>query len=244
MIGTYDYIIAALSVALSLGTLIVCVRLKCFYRYLLLNLYLLTGTVFTLATQYVIYTAGYTSIEYFYFYYTGDAILTTVAYLVIAGLFDQMFRHSILSRYVRPTLAIFFLLVVAISGIFISRSVDHLYSRFVIELQQNMFFVGVLLTFLLWLSMSYLGAETRRFALLVSGLGIYFAAHACNYAARFLFPGMADLATRIPPLAYNLMILVWFYTFLRIPEGEPAAVPARRQRWAALHAYVDDRRIE
>ncbi|MBI4461780.1 MAG: hypothetical protein HY653_02635 [Acidobacteria bacterium] len=244
MIGTYDYVIAALSVLLSLGTALVCLRQQLFYRYFLLNLYLIVSTIFTLATQYLIHTAGYTSIEYFYFYYTGDAIGTIVGYLAIASLFDQMLRHSILSRYVRPTLGIFFLLVVVISGVFISRSVDHLYSRFVIEFQQNMYFVGVLLTFLLWLSMSYLGAETRRFALLVSGLGIYFAAHACNYAARFLFPGMADLATRIPPLAYNLMILVWFYTFLRIPEGEPAAVPARRQRWAALHAYVDDRRIE
>lgn len=42
MIGRYDLIIAALSVFLSLSTVVVCVRYKYFLRYYLLNFYLLT----------------------------------------------------------------------------------------------------------------------------------------------------------------------------------------------------------
>lgn len=244
MVGTYDYVIATLGVVLSLATLGVCVRRKCFYRYFLVNLYLIFSTIFTLATQYVIHTVGYRSIEYFYFYFTGDALGTTVGYLAIGSLFDEMFRDSAFRRYVRPTLALFFVLVFGISALAISRSIDHLYSRFVIEFQQNMYFVGVLLSFLLWLSMMYLGAETRHFVLLVSGFGIYFAAHACSYAARYLFPTLADVTTRIPPLAYNLMAVVWFYTFLAVPEDEPAPAPVHRRRWAVLKVGIHEKKIE
>jgi len=246
MIGTYQYVVAALSILFSLGTLVVCVRQKVFYRYFFLNLYLLASTVFTLATQYLIHTVGYESVEYFYFYFTGDAIANTICYLTIASFFDQMFRQSIFARYVRPTLGFFFFLVILISGLFIARSVDHLFSRFVLEFQQNMYFVGVLLTFLLWMSMMYLGAETRRFALLVSGLGIYFTAHAASYAASFLSTSAQSFALQIPPVAYTLMTLVWLYTFLRVPEGEAAAEPARARGrpWAALPLPVRGKQNE
>ncbi|MFQ5695941.1 MAG: hypothetical protein ACE5HB_08125, partial [Terriglobia bacterium] len=97
-------------------------------------------------------------------------------------------------------------------------------SRFVYEFQQNMYFVGVLLTFLLWISMSYLQAESRRFVLLVSGLGIYFSSHAVTYALKFLFPTFAQVQN-VPPLAFCLTVSLWLYTFLRVSEDVPAAVP-------------------
>lgn len=244
MIGTYDLVIAALSVFVSLGTVVVCVYKKCFLRYFLLNLYILSGVVFTLATQYVLHTFGYTSVEYFYLYFTGDVIVTTICYLTLASFFDQMFRQSIFRQYVRPTLGIFFLLVVGVSALAISRNISNFYSAFVLEFQQNMYFVGVLLTFLLWLSMMYLGAETRRFALLVSGMGIYFTAHAATYAATFLFASVEPIAARVLPLAYSLRALVWLYTFLAVPEEEAAAEPARRRRWAAVRLPSPEKRNE
>jgi hypothetical protein len=217
-----------LSVTLALGTVFVCLRSNVFRRYPFLNIYLLVTVAFTCGCYYVRSAFGYTSLEYFKFYYTGDAVLTVVLYLLIGSLFDQMFRNSSFHRYVRPTLAIFFFLVVGVSALFIMRNVDHLYSRFVIELQQNMYFVGVLLTFLLWTSMSWLGAESRRFALVVSGMGIFFAALAGNYALRFLWGGVDKVATGvIPPLAYTVMVSLWLYTFLRVPEGEPARTRLR-----------------
>lgn len=244
MVGTYDFVIAALGVGISLGTVGVCLWRKCFARYILLNLYLLISSLFSLGCLYVIHTHGYNSPTYFYFYFTGDPLGTMLGYLAIGSLFDEMFRDSGFRRYVRPTLALFFVLVFGISVLAISRSVDHLYSRFVIEFQQNMYFVGVLLSFLLWLSMMYLGAETRHFALLVSGFGIYFAAHACSYAARYLFPTLADVTARIPPLAYNLMAVVWFYTFLAVREDEPAPALVRHRRWVALKVGVHEEKIE
>lgn len=241
MIGPYELIVALLSVVLSLGIVGVCLWTRSFRRYVLLNLYLLISLTHTLGSLYIIKTSGYDSLTYFYFYYTGDAVGSTIGYLLIASFFDTMLRHSMLRRYVRPTLGLFFLLVVAVSGLFVVRNYSHLYSRFVVELQQNMFFVGVLLTFLLWISMNYLQAESRRFVLLVSGLGIYFSAHAANYAVRSLFPGSAnpnlrEILSSVPPLAYTLMVLLWLYTFWRVPEGEP--VPEKAIQGAPQESVV------
>lgn len=235
MVGTYELIVEALSVLLALGTVWVCGRQKSFSRYAFLNFYLLANVAFSVGCFYVRSVYGYTSPQYFYFYYTGDAIPNIVGFLLIGSFFHRLLRESVFHRYVRPTLVIFFLLVVGISGIFIYGGVERarLLPRFVIQFEQNMYFVGVLLTFLLWISMSYLRAESRRFALLVSGLGIYFSAHAANYALRFFFhasndPAVAAVLGRVPPLAYTLMILLWLYTFRRVPEGEPAVEAATR----------------
>ena len=177
--------------------------------------------------------------EYFDFYYTGDAIPNIVGYLVIGSFFDRLLRHSTFHRYVRPTLAIFFLLIAGISALFIAGSVDRLYPRFVIEFQQKLYFVGVLLTFLLWMSVNYLAVQSRRFTLLVSGLGIYCAAHTANYAVRFLFPSLSALTLIVPPLAYNFMVGLRLYTFLWVPEEEVAVQPVRQvfQRLALVGAH-------
>ncbi|MEE8200725.1 MAG: hypothetical protein V3R29_06105, partial [Candidatus Acidoferrales bacterium] len=173
---------------------------------------------------------GYNTATYTYFYDTADAIQNIIGYLLIASFFVYMFRRSVFGPYVRPTLAIFFLLIVVVSGAVFVRSAEHFYeySRFVVEFQQNMFFVGVLLTFLLWIAMSYLHAESRQFVLLVSGLGIYFSTHAANYALQYLVPSLATVLAKVPPLAYTFMVALWFYTFWRVPVGEPAVEPAAR----------------
>ena len=243
MVGTYESSIEVLSVLLSLGVVVVCARQGFFSRHLFLNVYLLTNVVFTLGCYYVRSLYGYTSLEYYYFYYVGDAIPNVIGYLLIGSFFDRLLRESVFHKYVRPTLAIFFVLIVGISALFIVGSVEHLYSEFVLELQQNLYFVGVLLTFLLCMCVSYLGVRSRRFTLLVSGLGIYFAAHAASYALRFLFSGLEAPMRVVPPLAYTFMVGLWLYTFLRVPEEEVAVQPARQilQRLAPVGAHSSRR---
>lgn len=230
MIGIYELIVLWLSVILALAVGSVCLYKSYFRRYFVLNLYLLANTAFTLVGYYVYSIYGYDSTEAFYFYYIGDAIPNIVGYLLIGSFFDRMLRESHFREYVRPTLAIFFLLVVVISGVFVSGSTDRalVFPLFVIEFEQNMYFVGVLLTFLLWISMTSLRAESRRFVLLVSGLGIYFSAHAANYALQFLTPALENVLIKVPPLAYTFMVLLWLYTFWRVPEAEEAVAPAAR----------------
>ncbi len=239
MIGAYELSIAGLSVVLTLGTVVVCLYTKSFLRYFVLNLYLFLNLLFTLGCYYVYSIYGYDSDQYLYFYFLGDAIQNVAGYLLIGSFFDHLLRESAFHKYVRPTLAICFLLIAGISALFIVGSVEHLYSEFVLEFQQNLYFVGVLLTFLLWMSVSYLDVRSRRFTLLVSGLGTYFAAHAASYALRFLFSGLEAPMRAVPPLAYNFMVGLWLYTFLWVPEEEVAVQPARQafQRLAPVGAH-------
>jgi len=229
VVSAYDLTVVVLSVLVSLGTVVVCLWRKSFLRYFFLNVYLLFSAAFTVGGVYLLATAGYDSAVYFYFYYVGDSFCNIFGFLLIAGFFNHMFRNSVFRPYVRPTLSLFFFGVLGVSLLVILRSVDKFSAPgFLVEFQQNMFFVGVMLTFLLWASMSYLRAESRRFVLLVSGLGIYFSAHAVNYAVQFLSNSkvVAEALTKVPPLAYTLMVGLWLYTFLRVPEGEPAVAPA------------------
>lgn len=239
MLGTYHLTIAGLGVLLTLAAIGASLRARSFLRYSLLNVYLLSNVTFTLGCYYVYSLYGYDSPQYSDFYYMGDAVPNVVGYLLIGSFLDRLLRNSIFYRYVRPTLSIFFVLIAGISAFFIAGSVDRLYPRFVIEFQQNLYFVGVLLTFLLWMSVNYLQVRSRRFTLLVSGLGIYFAAHAASYSLWFLFPTFAPLTTAVPPLAYNFMVGLWLYAFLRFPEEEVAVQPARQvfQRLAPVGAH-------
>ena len=239
MPGLYEEIILWSGLLCALAIVVVCLRTRCFAQYYILCIYLLSNVAFTLGCYYVIHAYGYDSDEYLYFYYTGDAIVTVLNYLLIGSFFNYVLRHSVFHKYVQLTIFFFFVGVVIVSGIFISGSVDRFYSSWVIEFEQNMYFVGVLLTFLLWMTITYLGAETRRFALLVSGMGVFFAAHAANYAIRSLFPSLSALTLIVPPLAYNFMVGLWLYTFLWVPEEEVAVQPARQvfQRLAPVGAH-------
>ncbi len=239
MLGTYELTVAVLGVILTLGAMGVCLYAKSFLQYFVLNLYLLVNLLFTLGCYYVYLIYGYESGQYYYFYFLGDAIPNVIGYLLIGSFFDRLLRESAFHKYVRPTLAICFLLIAGISALFIVGSVEHLYSEFVLEFQQNLYFVGVLLTLLLWMSVSYLDVRSRRFTLLVSGLGTYFAAHAASYALRFLFSGLEAPMRAVPPLAYNFMVGLWLYTFLRVPEEEGAVQPARQllQQLAPVGAH-------
>ncbi len=239
MAGSYELVVASIATVASLAIVVVCLKRSCFVRYFFLNVYVVISVAFTWGSFYVLYKEGYDSPAYFYFYYTGDAIVTVINYVLIGSFFNYMFRHSVFRKYVQLTISFFFVGVVIVSGMFISGNVDRFYSSWMIEFEQNMYFVGVLLTSLLWMTMTYLGAETRRFALLVSGMGIFFAAHAANYAIRFLFPSLSALTLVVPPLAYNFMVGLWLYTFLCVPEEEVAVQPARQvfQRLAPVGAH-------
>ena len=84
---------------------------------------------------------------------------------------------------------------------------------------QNIYFVGVVLTYLLWGAMLKLRETRTRIVQLVLALGIYFSAMAGVYALRNLFPGLEDPILRwFPPLISTWLPLAWAYTLAKVPE--------------------------
>lgn len=230
MIGTFAQILILLGITLEVLVIGTCVRRGWFRKYLVLNLLLVFNILTDLVRCGTLYLFGYTSPEYFYSYLYSDAVLSVLSYLLIVSFFDAIFRESVFRRYVRPTLGFLFVLIIAISALVLSRTSSHVTSRLYYEIQQNLYFAGLLLNFFLWVSLNHLRVESKRLALLVAGLGIFFASNAAKYSFHYLFQGTAlsSIATSISPVAFLLMVSLWAYTFLRVPEDMPVAEPANQ----------------
>ena len=84
---------------------------------------------------------------------------------------------------------------------------------------QNLYFVGVVLTYLLWGAILKLRETRTRLIQLVLALGVYFSATAGTYALRNLFPALQDHFLHwIPPVVGLWLPMAWAYTFARVTD--------------------------
>jgi hypothetical protein len=215
-----------------LGTLceaavVVCALKKgAFRRYLLLNLYMVGLIVVELGRYKIISRFGVDSAQYTYFYYYSDAILTICLYFALCTLYSHVFSEMKAERYVKMGALLLLGGTAAFSGAVVLQSSAKLVTHFVFELSQNLYFVGVVLTYVLWAAILKLRETRTRLIQLVLSLGIYFSLLAANYAIRNLYP---SLSTMIAPLAQifgTFLPLAWAYAFWRLPE-EARLVPSR-----------------
>jgi hypothetical protein len=99
----------------------------------------------------------------------------------------------------------------------VASSSDRLITNFVNELSQNLYFVGVVLTYLLWGAMMKLRETRTRLMQLVLSMGVYFSAFAGSYALGNLYPDL-----RVWHYVCHLMVvwlpISWAYTFVKVPE--------------------------
>jgi VanZ family protein len=134
--------------------------------------------------------------------------------------YQQVFHQMGVGKYVRWT-SVFLLSATALFSYLVVRQMPshHLTSRFVVEMSQNLYFVGVVLTYLLWGAILKLRETRTRLIQLVLALGIFFSADAATYALRSLFPGLeANFLKWVPPLVGTFLPLAWAYTFTKISE--------------------------
>ncbi|HEV8384460.1 MAG TPA: hypothetical protein VGQ11_06270, partial [Candidatus Acidoferrales bacterium] len=96
----------------------------------------------------------------------------------------------------------------------------NLVNKFVVELSQNLYFVGLVLTYLLWGAVMKLRETRTQIIQLVSALGVYFSAFAGSYAFHNLSAGHINVVlwTYLPQLLALWLPLAWAYTFAKIPQ--------------------------
>lgn len=113
--------------------------------------------------------------------------------------------------------------------------VHHLTTPFVVEMSQNLYFVGMVLTYLLWGAVIKLRETRTRLIQLILALGVFFSAEAACYALRNLFPSLEPSILKwVPPIAGTFLPIAWAYTFTRIPEGARLETARVSNRAAAL----------
>jgi len=194
------------------------------FSYLSLNFYMLAVACVNAGEFWVLHKHGFTSPEYCYFYYYTDCLLTLLLFFVVMSLYERVFSEMGASKYVRAGAAMLlggtacFSLMVVHHQMAVYQNLYSLTGRFVLELGQNLYFVGVVLTYLLWFAVMKLRETRTRLVQLVLALGVYFSASAAMYALRNLFPQFSFLKV-IPPLINLWLPLAWGYTFTRVPEG-------------------------
>lgn len=220
MLGPLDYVVVLLSL-LAEAYVVVCLCLsENFLRYFSLNIYMLGAVGVTIGQDFALLRFGVSSPVYAYVYYYTDALLTISLFFVIMSFYHQVFRQMSVGKYVRWASVLLLSGTALLSYLVVRRMpTHHLTSRFVVEMSQNLYFVGVVLTYLLWGAVVKLRETRTRLIQLVLALGIFFSSDAACYALRNLFPSLEPSFLKwVPPLAGTFLPLAWAYTFTKISE--------------------------
>lgn len=208
------------------AVLVCALKKRAFRRYLLLNLYMACVVVSELGRFKVVAEYGFSSRQYQYFYFYSDAILTIFLYFALSTLYAHVFSEMKAERYVKMGT----LLLLAGTALFtyavVEQSTAKFVTHFVIELSQNLYFVGLVLTYVLWAAILKLRETRTRLIQLVLSLGVYFSLYAANYAIRNLYPPLSSVFVPLVQVFSLFLPLAWAYAFWRLPE-EARLVPAR-----------------
>ncbi|HEV2298055.1 MAG TPA: hypothetical protein VGR72_06020 [Candidatus Acidoferrales bacterium] len=219
MLGPFDYGVAILSFCAEMYVVVWLLVSNKGLRYLSLGIYMLAVVLGTASQYFFLHKFGFNSPQYFYTYYYSDALLTIALFFVIMSFYHQVFQQMGVSKYVRGASILLLSATALFSYLVVRQNTSHLTSRFVVEMGQNLYFVGVVLTYLLWGAILKLRETRTRLIQLVLALGIFFSADAAAYALRNMFPDFQGAFLKfIPPLLGAFLPLAWAYTFTKIPE--------------------------
>jgi hypothetical protein len=161
---------------------------------------------------------GYTSSAYTYFYYYSDVLLTICLFFALTGLYSQVFKEMGAAAYVRIGAIVVLGLTAIICFAMVRHSQHRLATRFVIELSQNLHFVGAVFTYVLWTAVKKLRETRTQLIQFILSLGVYFSAFAASFAMTVLYPNSS--VSWFAAGAMGLWLpLAWAYTFLKVPES-------------------------
>ncbi len=212
--------------------MVVCaLKTHSFRRYLFLNVYMALSFLVSVGRFQVISRMGTNSLEYAYFYFYSDALLTIGLYFALLNLYCLVFDEMKVERYLRLGAIVLLGGTAWFSYAVVNQSSHRILSHFAFELSQNLYFVGLVLTYALWGAILKLRETRARLIQFVLALGVYFSAFAADYALRNLYPNMQPVFQYVTPMLGCILPAAWSYSFMRVGEegrlapSQVAAVP-------------------
>jgi hypothetical protein len=213
-------------ILLEVGVVVCALFKGAFRQYLLLNVYMGCSALVSVVRYVILARHGVASLDYVYWYYYSDSLLTVLLYLALISLFGRVFDEIGAERHIKFG-AVFLLLATAFFSYgVVEQAGDRLMSRFVVEISQNLYFVGVVLTYVLWAAILKLRETRARLVQLVLSLGVYFSLCAGTYALRNLYPNLHELSASLMPMIGFFLPSAWIYAYWRLPE-EARLTPSR-----------------
>jgi hypothetical protein len=226
VLGSFEYVVWFLGALLELSVVVCSIAKGSFRRYLAINLYMLAASFVNIVRFKILFTYGFRSSEYGYFYYYSDLLLTIGLYFALMGLYSYVFEEMGAEQYVRFGALLLLLGTAGFSFAIVQQSSSSIMGHFVLEASQNLYFVGLVLTYVLWGAMLKLRETRTRLIQLVLALGLYFSVFAASYALRNLSTSLNGIWPYLIPISGCLLPLAWAHAFWRIPE-DARIVPSR-----------------
>jgi hypothetical protein len=212
-----NYAIWLAVVAAEMFSLACIVRGKAIAEHFTLILYLCACLAGEFGAHAILQSSGYNSDAYYYFFFYSKSVLTICLYFVLMGLYSHVFSDMGAGKYIRGGAALILAGTAGISYYMVMASSDRLVTHFAVELGQNLYFVGVILTYLLWFAMSKLRENRTRVTQLVLSMGVYVSLSAGSYALNNLYPYHHEFWKYYFPITSMWLPLSWAYTFLKVP---------------------------
>jgi hypothetical protein len=231
VLGPVNYAISLTVIVVELVSLICVLRQKALKQHFTLVIYLCANFATDAAGYSILRTSGFESNVYYYFYFYSQFLLTICLYFVLMNLYSLVLSEMGVAKQVRAGAMLILAGTVGISYYLVASSSQRFVTRFVLELGQNLFFVGVVLTYVLWGAMAKLRENRTRLMQLVLSMGVYVSLSAGSYALLNLYPNHTFWQYYFPITAIWLPAS-WAYTFMKVPEDarlETARVLAPNQ---------------
>jgi hypothetical protein len=203
-------------VLVELFSLVCLVRGRAFSQHFTLVLYLCACLAADVGGHSIIETSGYDSNAYYYFYFYSKSLLTICLYFVLMTLYSHVFSDMGVGKYIRAGAMLILAGTAGISYYMVAASSNRMVTHFAVELGQNLYFVGVVLTYLLWGAMAKLRENRTRLMQLVLSMGVYVSLSAGSYAINNLYPNHGFWHYYFPMTSLWLPVS-WAYTFLKVP---------------------------
>jgi hypothetical protein len=200
-------------------------RRTSFLKYFFLNLYVILSLFADLIRQGVLRFYGVDSPQYGYAYYYTDCLLTIALFVAVISLASRVFAELQLAKYVRFVAVLLLLGTAGFSYAVVAQSTERLTTVFAVELSQNLYFVGLVLTYLLWGAVLKLQETRTRLVQMVLSLGLYFSAYAGSYALLNLAPRY-EVVQYLAPILGCFLPVSWAMTIMRYSE-DSRLTPAR-----------------
>lgn len=226
MPGSAGYAILFLGTLLEALVVVCALRRKVLRRYFFLNLYMILCVCSSLGRYRILSQEGLESVSYRYFYFYSDALLTIVLFLAVTSLYGYVLEELKIERYVRLAAIVLLAGTAWFSYSVVMQSSHRIVTYFAFELSQNLYFVGLVLTYALWATILKMRESRTLLVQLVLSLGIYFSAIAASFALTNLQPDLYSSITYVVPVMGCLLPLSWAYAFWRVPD-EARLAPSR-----------------
>jgi hypothetical protein len=225
VLGPLQYAIWFLCTLLEAAVVVCAIRRSAFRRYIFLNIYMSAEVLASVVRFEILHKYGFQSLTYAYFYYYSDALLTILLFLTLSSLYSDVFSELNAERYVQVGAVVLLAGTALFSFAVVEQSSGKILSHFVFEISQNLYFVGLVLTYILWAAILKLRETRTRLIQLVLSLGVYFSLYAANYALRNLYPSAESIFIVLNPLIGCFLPFAWAYAFWKLPE-EARLAPA------------------